>query len=732
VLTDHHWKIPKRGGQRHDTLVFDTNVRLGESLFAYEKDLITAKLLMFHALSERGTLNEVIPGATLVRDYLQFVRWRLWYGVESNSGVTATTIAKFFDDFRERGPRRLVPSYDRMLGFVQDVRSRRIELPVTYGAFGFVGGYVSPHVVATHLGFASAKAFDRESWIILLDLCSEYKRPLVESSKVVSLSAELGISRPHSITRLCQSLQPLKLLWNFRDLMGHDSIGVNPFAGERSPWGVAKAIATKPMGKTETIEPELMCSLIDAALRWVLDYSIEIKKAHKLILEEGAKGANPQAGRRLQSAIRRRKKELDQLTSWLPGKLHSEAYSHQQPVSGFKDGVPFESILYELLPAACLIVIGAFSARRIDEIMTLRSGCFVDLGGDGVLRSHSNKILKRTEDIPVPTSVGKAIDVLQWLSEIEDDDLPLFRYRPLPEQVVRPGDEPVKRTVGFNEYRALRRFAALVHNRLRTDGEIWKPLPHQFRRFFAVTYFYRYKFPHLSALSQFFRHSSPAMTAHYLTESVRGEFLEGMEHAKARQANDERLRLFKTEKESFFGERLRSAVLGKETMSGLGGNQIMKQVAHMVAEAKTMMRLLPDEPLPAKSLDSIITSIVSGRGLEPNGLGHSYCKCTEAQDDVRSAACVALAAEDGLKRSAPDPAFAADDVCSRCPHNVQLEENKSYWFQLRDDAALDCKLASGLVAVAAQGRSLMANAHIRNCWPHDWEAKYGNQSEKPR
>src|SRR5690606_15458159 len=75
------------------------------------------------------------------------------------------------------------------------------------------------------------------------------------------------------------------------------------------------------------------------------------------------------------------------------------------------------TVLYEYLLIASVIVIAAFSARRRDEIDSLRDDCIIETDVGILLRSYIEKTVRDFDEIPVPYSVKAAVNVLLWLSE---------------------------------------------------------------------------------------------------------------------------------------------------------------------------------------------------------------------------------------------------------------------------------------------------------------------------
>src|SRR5690606_5507572 len=83
---------------------------------------------------------------------------------------------------------------------------------------------------------------------------------------------------------------------------------------------------------------------------------------------------------------------------------------------GDTEGVALADALFRLLPAACVIVIAAFSARRREEIESLREGCISDDAAGLWLHSFITKSSRDVERVPTCDSVKRAIEILEELS----------------------------------------------------------------------------------------------------------------------------------------------------------------------------------------------------------------------------------------------------------------------------------------------------------------------------
>jgi len=536
-----------------------------------------------------------------------------------------------------------------------------------------------------------------------------------------------------SSQRIVGFLRPLEFLWKIRNRLEHDPIGCNPFPGGRTPYAIAHALSTGKPGRTKTIPPLQACTLINHALEWVLDYAPDLERyvnrlkavvstsdirerwnsyqlAARLIHPEFAK--HPSANRAGSPFPIRH--------AYGPGKNFIQKFETTRPA--------LRTILFEYLASACLIVIAAFSARRCEELEALRDKCIHFIDGDPWLETWIVKNVRALDKIPVPVSVVKAVEVLKWLSHerrarTKEPWLLAFDEMNPVLDASKPGP------AHLDLYRSLDRFARFVGIPKLEDGTEWTPKPHEFRRFFGVTYYHRYRYPHLTALSIFYRHFDPDVTRAYITEAARGGFLRMHEEKRAKKSraerlgqrfDKERLETFEDEGKAFRKERYGNVVTGQENISGWGGEAIKRELLSLVAEAKLKVDISPADDLPADTLDQLLTAFAEGKRLEPNGLGHSYCKCTSEPQDLATASCLMAQenkGEEALLLSTPDPAYADDVTCSGCVHNVQLPENEGYWLEMikRETALAACPFGS-LHQELALERSELAQRHHARCF----------------
>jgi hypothetical protein len=189
-----------------------------------------------------------------------------------------------------------------------------------------------------------------------------------------------------------------------------------------------------------------------------------------------------------------------------------------------------------MLPAACAIIILVFTARRKSEVETLQDDCLLtDDGGRAWLNTWIAKTIMDFDQIPIPQSVVKAVEVLLDLSESARKAGAgtgwIFDFL----------DPSTNRRTCFDIRTAIHLFVDYIDVPPTEDGP-WTVTPHQFRRFFAYIYHYHYKYASLTALSFFLRHFDEEMTRRYVTEETHGDMLVEKELADARRRELEALR----------------------------------------------------------------------------------------------------------------------------------------------------------------------------------------------
>lgn len=172
------------------------------------------------------------------------------------------------------------------------------------------------------------------------------------------------------------------------------------------------------------------------------------------------------------------------------------------------EGESLNKYLHHFLPTACLLVIYCFTARRQCEVEGLEAGCCRDTPNGPVIEMYSAKVLQQLTAFPVTKLVAKAVSVLEALTEpVRDiENQSLLRFPNLGGGVAEYWSQG--KITEFAE------FLGIADN----DGTPWQFSEHQFRRFFAMTFFYKYEGGDLATLSWHLRHTDFEMTAKYITD----------------------------------------------------------------------------------------------------------------------------------------------------------------------------------------------------------------------
>ncbi len=175
-----------------------------------------------------------------------------------------------------------------------------------------------------------------------------------------------------------------------------------------------------------------------------------------------------------------------------------------------EDGFGLDKVVNEYLFTACLFVIYCFTARRQAEIESLEAGCCFETPNGPSIRLYSAKVEQNNDSFPVTRLVVRAVKILERLtSEIRTEENPKLLQVP----TVQGGRNEFWQQGKMNE------FASMVEaDREYEDSDKWVFSEHQFRRFFAMTYFYKFDASDLPTLSWHLRHDSFDMTQKYLTD----------------------------------------------------------------------------------------------------------------------------------------------------------------------------------------------------------------------
>jgi hypothetical protein len=220
------------------------------------------------------------------------------------------------------------------------------------------------------------------------------------------------------------------------------------------------------------------------------------------------------------------REELDISKSQYDGRrkmLLSDRYSSNLPHSGLS----LNKALYQFLPLCCLLIIFSFSARRECEVFSLKKGCYDKTIDGWMIKFFVAKTFRGNDWFTTVPLVIKAIKILERLSEdgrkISGTES-LFAF-----------DDAFNRApTNFDRLeRGMDSFLDFIGVERNEEGNHFKFSEHQFRRFFAMMFFYRYeKGGDYEALMHELRHENWSMLELYITEKTCGQVLKEMEQER--------------------------------------------------------------------------------------------------------------------------------------------------------------------------------------------------------
>lgn len=310
---------------------------------------------------------------------------------------------------------------------------------------------------------------------------------------------------------LMRMLQPWEYQWRMRRSFPGDHLQFNPFEGV-TVLQVSQELGEK-LGRTRTSPVTQTMELIDRSIRWVLDYGpalLDITEQHFELVARGLP----------------KKHRLDLLQTIISETVIPDGPGTPLPLSAstkntFSSGLDFGVAVNRFIPTACSVVICAFSGRRHDEVLTVRAAgqhndhC-ISKDQDGFwIETFIEKTSQDWIKTPCNEVVAAAAELLErWSARARE-----ISGRPNLFQLKRLVDE---RVATFRLGKALNDFVRFLQLSPQKEGTQWTFTPHQFRRFFAILYFWGYRYRNLAALSHHYRHLDPAMTQIYVTEQETG------------------------------------------------------------------------------------------------------------------------------------------------------------------------------------------------------------------
>jgi len=428
----------------------------------------------------------------------------------------------------------------------------------------------------------------------------------IDAKKLADIGYEALVDKlelfPKQVTEqtLHRQLLPIEEIYQWGEYIKSTHFSLMPY-----PEGSTKlaSILGAKAGRTPSIPAKIAFPFIQEAVRWVEDLSGFILDLHD------------------------RNKGEEHINNWLSGQGFNlsltRSSKHEMPFVSTKINKINESGLIRLLITACFIVIASLTARRKEEIGELVAGCY----DDGWLTVYIEKTSQRMDSQPVSPLVGKAIEILEKIS----DEARKFHKT---DSLFVLLDNSNKLTE-YNPAQYLNKFYEITSK--EKVGIEWRFSPHQFRRFFALIYYYRYDDAALGILSFHLRHFNIEMTKRYVTDQEFGK--------EMRETGEEW-------KASF----LRDVISGKRAVGGKAGNKIKKKIHDWASEFRNKVDVVDKEKVVSKMMKYM------------NRLGASFTQqvwgtiCTSPLNTgfAKYSACKTVGEH-------PDYANADEIACGGCP-----------------------------------------------------------------
>jgi len=456
---------------------------------------------------------------------------------------------------------------------------------------------------------------------------------------------------PSRITKVnvLRQLQSWEFQWQIRRLLPGDKIRFDPFPS-LSIAKTAEKLGTSS-GRTKSAPVDQTMFLIDRSIRWILDYSSAVQEM-ALRADTIATEYSQRVRLHDKRAKLRKREKLRKLFDNLqmpqgPGQpwpirptlICSASYNRAS------------TEVLRCLFASCFVVIAAFTARRRKEVTSCRAAgsdnefCITSDEDGHWIELWIEKTKRDWDKTPCPEIVVKAVELLLQLSQSARD----INARPQLFQYKLWGRS---KAASFRIPKALQELTDRLDIPPLPEGSIWAFHPHQFRRFFAIMYIWRYEFGELSALSYQLRHYNLDVTRRYLTEPIHGE-------------------IFREVQSEHTVSILKEVALGRRDAGGPFGERF-KKVAERIRGQMIASVLIFTEEKFAKQIERLV--LRSGKVLK--GFPWGYCSCGTSTRDLSQARCVKTDSSD--VPTGPDQSRATLTTCANCPHHLTHEGFRPY------------------------------------------------------
>ncbi|MCY4515266.1 MAG: hypothetical protein OXC69_09080 [Candidatus Tectomicrobia bacterium] len=605
VSTDcSRWRIRDVGGSRKAELLLDLNIKLADGSRLTERQ---NRAFFETSIEYLLILREYIPELGIqthnhrMTALLTFFYWLSQHRIRTLHAVTDDHISVYTDriaygrEWLVRAPHRLVAHLKSQIDACAELpKEPRYRTRLARGKIYRMAGITWPASNSRRICAHILRWLERNNCNV--DLSQPIDQILRESGYEL---------RSLTIQALHRSLIPIEELYQWRAQFSNSTLQVDPFP--RGASRTAERLGRQPE-RHQTIPPKVAFGYLNEALKWVIDYA-------PTILRKAKEGDSPLELERAMSELGCTIAVKECKVRFLPA---------SRGVS--RDG------LVELLATASFVVIATLSARRVGEIKELTAGrCRQDNNGSYWLRIYIEKTSRQHEYIPVPVAVARAIKCMETLSADAREQSGTESIW----QVLRVSDG-VRRRVRPELH--LNRFKSFCES---LDGIEWSFSSHQFRRFFAVVYFWWWDRGDIVALSHHLKHFELEMTRRYVTEAEFGR--------QWREVRDEWQVTF-----------IRSVVYDSRSIGGKGGERLNKIVRKLQHKIRKEVDVVPKERIVAY-LQRLAKKL--GAPFKMHVWG-TICACP------RKTSFAGLARCKGAADTGPVFENATEDHCAECPFAI--------------------------------------------------------------
>jgi hypothetical protein len=543
-------------------------------------------------------------------------------GIESYSHLQRGDVEALVQDLR-LGTDGVLHASERLAAHINKIendpeaRCRRYKgFPVARSAKGFSKNVLDTSQLLAECNLPkSASYVPRVNWLVataaLRNGMSSYSR-----ARGAKMPPFRNVTKQH----LQRSLDALDLLFAVRHYAQCEVPTFRPFPNGTVKTANRFGVDTIP---TRVPPPALILHLLESSAKWVGTYSQPIISC----LEE-LESAEALTEHEVEAALHRCSKGL-------PREIVKKLENGVSPNHFLRTAV-------EMLVTASWILIAAFSARRYGETIDLEQASLRGNDEEGWwLDCFISKTTKKRELIPVPLVTARAFEILRSISASAraDGSTDMYRWQP---PAAFTGERPAPKAV--SPRKLLNAFAHFVDTPLPDDDRepsAWHWIPRQFRRFFAVLYFYRFEGADLVVLSYFLRHFDLETTRGYVTRDA------------------ETARIWRDVEKDYVRRLANSIAADKREVSGAMGERL-KKLAKLI-KGRLEKRLF----VSSEAVGETLHQIMERGGLVITPKAWVTCTCPRTHNAAKKARC---RAQQMIDHEVVGPSFAdaGPTVCTEC------------------------------------------------------------------